>query len=1249
MKTFEIVGFEHLHLHTDFSLLDGFGLVEEYAQRAPQINQKFLTVSDHGMLGAVPRQIKACERINEKKGKDTLSPIFACMPKGTPIHTLDGVKDISEVKKGDFVLTHKGRFRRVIRTMSRVHQGKVYSVKLSGVGRSKKVTCLTGEHPVLVFDRDGNSSWVKAENIDAKRLRAGNGIRNHSSYVAFPRMEENSDLVRIDLMDYQDRVYLNEDGILEVKKRGFRKTWDNIPRFVSIDEDFAYFLGLFTAEGSCSSRNERLTGGMRLSLHAKELNLAKRAADFLSRFDVNATCHYKETDNKMDVTFCCLPLVNFISKSVGLGSKNKKVPDFIFGSPLKVQKSFLEGLLDGDGKNPNRETNKSKQRTLKISSRNLAYQVRIILSNLGFWSNVYHRLEDGLNSYSVPISSSSVFYTRNLVNKDYILKPISSVSCDDKEIEVFNFEVEEDNSYVSDFAVHNCELYINRLQPESNCLEDVQKFVADLNEEEKIEIKASPHLLAIAYNDIGYKNLVRLTSWGWTKGFYRKPRVNYEQLLKHKEGLFFTSCCYNSEVGRAFDKGGEEAAYAVIERYVEMVGKDHYFLELMLLDFKKQKPYDAFIIKAHEKYDLPLILTNDCHYCNQEDSKFQRLMLMVQTNRTVQEIQKAIAADDTQDFFELQDASLWMKSEEELNQKWLDHYSDTIPYELFCEAKKNTVKLCERAKGVQLDRSLKLPNLPDADEVLKDEVMKGFVSRNLPKTKEYLERLKEEYSLITRKGFSSYFLIQKMMTDEARRVCASLLGWGDGSQACGPGRGCLEGSVLVLTEDGTSKPISEIKKGDSVWTNDGTAKPVLNTFEYPCDEDLLTLFTYYGDNRGVSLTKDHKVLVEKFQRVKNYNTWSNSTKKSKKTFVEPTGNLNWLPASEVEVGDWLFVPEINLKSKRSCKIDLSKYCNSTNLIFDKNFVYQCQTNPLTKLVKKKKCKRFIDTNDERFWIMVGLFAGDGWMRSDNRGNIGIAFHSKNDAFGLNLVIEFAILMGLDYSIAKHRTKKLKQFNINNRFIHRLFSDMFNNYEFKSQTKHVPKEVFSLPSKFKWAFLKGYFLSDGHLGENKISFDTTSITLASQVRSLLLSLGVPSSLNYMDRFDKRSCKTYFCYKINIPITEELVGAEAEKKYFYRKIKGGLLVKVRKIEELKGIKKVYDFEVQGNSNYLTSSFLVHNSAAGALTCYCLGITNVDPVAEGLLFSRFMSEARGGRSISLEFKNMDPLPANEVFDGN
>lgn len=341
-----------------------------------------------------------------------------------------------------------------------------------------------------------------------------------------------------------------------------------------------------------------------------------------------------------------------------------------------------------------------------------------------------------------------------------------------------------------------CELYVNRLQPEVNSLEEMQKYMAELSEEDqKVARQYGAHLLAIAYNETGYKNLVRLTSWAWTKGFYRRPRVNYEQLLKYKNGLIFTSCCYNSEVGRAFDTGGEEAAMQMIENYVNMFGRDHYFLELMLLDFAKQKPYDAFIIKAHERFGLPLILTNDCHYCQQEDSHYQRLMLMVQTNRTIQDIQRAMAEDSLQDFFELQDANLWQKSEEELNAKWEKDYKDVIPYDLFCQAKRNTVEICHRAKGVQLDRSLKLPVLPDADEKLKEEVMKGFKRRGLPQNREYLDRIKEEYSLITRKGFSSYFLIQKMMTDEARRVCKELLGWGDGSQAVGPGRGSAVGAL----------------------------------------------------------------------------------------------------------------------------------------------------------------------------------------------------------------------------------------------------------------------------------------------------------------------------------------------------------------------------------------------------------------------------------------------------------------------
>lgn len=341
-----------------------------------------------------------------------------------------------------------------------------------------------------------------------------------------------------------------------------------------------------------------------------------------------------------------------------------------------------------------------------------------------------------------------------------------------------------------------CELYVNPMQPEvGKEWATMSDFYAQLDDDQKLVCRKSYHLLAIAVSEKGYSNLVNLSSMGWTKGFYRRPRVNHDWLKAHKEGLIFTSCCYNSEIGQAFDRGGDDAGFAMIEQYIEMFGKDNFYLEMMLLDFKKQKPYDEFIVKAHGRYGLPLIITNDCHYCRQEDSHMQRLMLMVQTGKTLKEIQEALASDETADMFELQDANLWMKSEEEINHKWTTDYSDVIDYELFKQAKENTVKICERAKGVKLDRSIKLPVVDDAEERLKEAVMLGFQKRRLPKTREYLERIKEEYNLICKKGFASYFLIQKMMTDEARRVCRELLGYGDGSEAVGPGRGSAVGAL----------------------------------------------------------------------------------------------------------------------------------------------------------------------------------------------------------------------------------------------------------------------------------------------------------------------------------------------------------------------------------------------------------------------------------------------------------------------
>lgn len=346
------------------------------------------------------------------------------------------------------------------------------------------------------------------------------------------------------------------------------------------------------------------------------------------------------------------------------------------------------------------------------------------------------------------------------------------------------------------YPLFGCELYVNHMQPKVESREESAEFRKSLSEEEKPRFDKSCHLLAIAYNNLGYSNLVRLTSWAWIHGYYRKPRVNHDVLKQYKEGIIFTSTCANSEIANALFKQGEDAAFQVLEKYIAMFAP-HFYLELMMLDFKLQPEYNRFLIKAHDKYHLPLIMSQDCHYCKQEHSHNQQLMLMQQNKRTIQEIKAMIESGQAEDIFELQDTNLWLKSEDELNAKWEASYQNVIPYELYKESKANTVKICEFAKGVEIDRQMKLPELPHANESLLEEIKKGFVARHCPQTPEYSKRLKEEYELICEKGFASYFLIQKMMTDVARAKGPEILGFGDGSEAVGPGRGSVCGSLVA--------------------------------------------------------------------------------------------------------------------------------------------------------------------------------------------------------------------------------------------------------------------------------------------------------------------------------------------------------------------------------------------------------------------------------------------------------------------
>jgi len=344
--------------------------------------------------------------------------------------------------------------------------------------------------------------------------------------------------------------------------------------------------------------------------------------------------------------------------------------------------------------------------------------------------------------------------------------------------------------------IFGCELYVSPYHTVPTPNEDVRKkFIDELPPEEVQKLKKSYHLLALAYNETGYKNLVRLTTWGFQYGYYYKPRVNRQILKECREGIIFSSCCYNSEIGQAFDKHGPEAAEEMLKLYMDLF-PSKFILEIMMLDFKKQSPYNIFILKMKEKYHLPCILTQDVHYACKEDSKFQRNMLMIQGKRTIPELEK-LKNDPDIDLFELQDTNLWFKSELELNEMWVNKFSDTIDFDIFQETKATTVNIARECKGVNLDRSIKFPSLLEEELTLKEQISKGISFRNIPKENRYHERIIEEYDLICRKGFASYFLITQKSLNGARENSKKILGWGNGREAVGCGRGSAAGSLVA--------------------------------------------------------------------------------------------------------------------------------------------------------------------------------------------------------------------------------------------------------------------------------------------------------------------------------------------------------------------------------------------------------------------------------------------------------------------
>jgi DNA polymerase-3 subunit alpha len=291
------------------------------------------------------------------------------------------------------------------------------------------------------------------------------------------------------------------------------------------------------------------------------------------------------------------------------------------------------------------------------------------------------------------------------------------------------------------------------------------------------------HLILLAMDKTGYRNLSRLITLGNLEGFYYHPRVDMELLQAYNKGLIAFSACLKGHVPYFLSNGREERAREYARKLATIFDHDRFYLEVMANKMPEQIAVNKALKQLAHELSLPLIATNDCHYLNKEDAEAHDILLCIQTGKSV----------DDKDRLKFSNDEFYFKSQTEMASD-LDEFS---------EARKNTLNVAERCNyemefghykypvfQVSGDLSLDEKFAEEAKEGLENrlarkETLEGSISSEL--RHEYEKRLAYELKTINEMGFAGYFLIVADFIDYARKS----------SIPVGPGRGSAAGSLTA--------------------------------------------------------------------------------------------------------------------------------------------------------------------------------------------------------------------------------------------------------------------------------------------------------------------------------------------------------------------------------------------------------------------------------------------------------------------
>jgi DNA polymerase-3 subunit alpha len=279
------------------------------------------------------------------------------------------------------------------------------------------------------------------------------------------------------------------------------------------------------------------------------------------------------------------------------------------------------------------------------------------------------------------------------------------------------------------------------------------------------------HLILLAENNRGYRNLIKLVSLGFTDGFYYKPRIDYDQLAEHSEGLIALSSCLAGDIPQLILDHQYEKAKELALRLEEIMGKGSFFLELQQNGLREQQTVNAQLARMSQETGIPLVATNDVHYINREDAKTQEILMCIQTGKTIEDPDRMRFETD----------AFYLKSADEM---W-DHFA------AFPEALENTVRIAERCNveitfGELHFPSFDVPEGYTSFEYLKHQCDLGY-RRRYGDSDEHYSRLEYELSVISQMGYVDYFLIVWDFIRYAR----------DNGIMVGPGRGSAAGSLVA--------------------------------------------------------------------------------------------------------------------------------------------------------------------------------------------------------------------------------------------------------------------------------------------------------------------------------------------------------------------------------------------------------------------------------------------------------------------